>query len=204
MASYSSWSVQTATISASATPASAACISMLRKSVSNARSISEHGKISAAAPIPASWHTAISVSRLIRTDTPQMSVAETGQTSSVRALPRRNTTRHTRQRNVCRPFRFHFVIFLRERTRDTYRSRQRGNFCPGLPFPERFLISPKEAAIAVRSTAPPVPKLGGVSFRPRDRSAVGHPSAPRPGRRLAIGSTDARCRPNFRKRSRRG
>ncbi len=111
--------------------------------MSNARSISEHGKISAAALIPASWHTAISVSRLIRTDTPQMSVAETGQTPSVRALPRRNATRHTRQRNVRRPFRFHFVIFLRVRTRDTYRSRQRGNFCPGLPFPERFLSPPK-------------------------------------------------------------
>jgi hypothetical protein len=45
---------------------------MLRMSVSNFRSIKEHGKISAVALIPASWQTAISVLRLIRTDTPQL------------------------------------------------------------------------------------------------------------------------------------
>ena len=48
--------------------------------MSNFKSIKEHGKISAAALMPASWHTPSSVSRLIFTDTPQMSVAETGRT----------------------------------------------------------------------------------------------------------------------------
>ena len=39
----------------------------------------EHGRINAAAAIPASWHTAISVSRFIGTDAPKV-VAETGRT----------------------------------------------------------------------------------------------------------------------------
>ena len=127
--------------------------------MSNFRSIKEHGKISAAALIPASWHTAISVSRLICTDTPQMSVAETGRTPSVRPLPRRNPTRHTRPRNICRPLRFHFVTFLMSWKRDTNRSRCPVTFAQSLPWPDRFL-SPPETAIAVPSTAPPEPRAG--------------------------------------------
>lgn len=38
-------------------------------------------------------------------------------------------------------------------------------------------------------------------FRTRERSTVGHPSAPRPERRFPIRSTDGRCRPNPRKHS---
>ena len=167
---------------------------MPRKSVSNFRSIKEHGKISAAALIPASWHTAISVSRLICTDTPQMSMAETGRTPSVRPLPRRNPTRHTRQRNVCRPFRFHFVTFLRVRTRDTNRSRQSGNFCRALPFPERFLSPPRDGDCRQKHSAARAPSRAALLYHPFGRGGANAlPMVPDPRDRSEV--TDKRfCR----------
>jgi LysM repeat protein len=45
---------------------------------------------------------------------------------------------------------------------------------------------------------------GDTNQYPKIFDANGHPSNPRPVRRLAIRSTDGRCRPNPRKRSRRG
>ena len=64
--------------------------------MSNFLSIKEHGKINAAALIPASWHTAISVSRFIGTDTAKV-VAETGRTPPPGpSQTQRNATRPSR------------------------------------------------------------------------------------------------------------
>jgi hypothetical protein len=72
--------------------------------VSNFRSIKEHGKISAAALIPATWHAAMSVSRLICTEHPQNLVAK-NRTDTLRpALPTRYATHPTT--NIGRPLRF--------------------------------------------------------------------------------------------------
>ena len=48
--------------------------------------------------------------------------------------------------------------------RDTYRSRQRGNFCPGLPFPKRFLSPPKRRRLPSEAQRRPCPKPGSASL----------------------------------------
>jgi hypothetical protein len=124
--------------------------------VPNFRSIKEHGKISAAALMPASWHTAISVSRFISTESPPNAGGRNRTDPSARLLPTRNATRHTRLGTFVGLLRFHFVTFLRELTRNTNRSRLPGNFFPGCRLSGASHLLQSEA----QRPAPPVPQAG--------------------------------------------
>jgi hypothetical protein len=111
VATYSCWPVQTTTISAHAKAASIACATMLRRSVSNARSIKEHGKSRPAAPIPATWHAATSVLRL--SCTAPLPVA-CGNRAHLPPGPLPDATQSNTFTRVslCGHFRFHFLTFL--------------------------------------------------------------------------------------------